>query len=83
MGLSELIKQGPPRSTKRCVVGVIIDSLEKDDSKALEDAIAQLAAGSAPFSAAWLQRILISEGHKISENSLSKHINKRCACATK
>lgn len=82
MGLAELIKQGPPRKQNRCVLGTIIDSLESDDAKALNDAIEKLGSGTAHFSAAWLHRIIVSDGHKVSENSLSKHVNKRCSCAT-
>ena len=82
MGLADLIKQGPPPKKNRCAVGTIIDSLDPDDADALNDAIEKLASGTAHFSAAWLHRVLLSEGHKIAENTFSKHVNQRCTCAT-
>lgn len=83
MGLAELIKQGPPRKKNKCVVGNLIDSLNEEDAKALVNALDQLQNGSAPFSAAWLQRVLVSEGHKVGPNSVTRHINEGCSCATK
>lgn len=82
MGLAELIKQGPPPRKNKCVVGALVESLDEKDAEALKNAMGQLANGTAGFSAAWLQRVLISEGHKIGPNAITRHINKVCACAT-
>jgi hypothetical protein len=66
-----------------CVVGSIIESLDKEDADALIDAIEQLSNGSAPFSTSWLHRILISEGHRLGNATLLRHVTKGCVCATK
>lgn len=80
MGLADLIKQGPTLKQEKCVVGKIIDSLDKKDSESVNEAIEQVREGTAPFSAAWLRRTLMSEGHSFGESTFSRHIAKGCTC---
>jgi hypothetical protein len=64
-------RKGPP-----CSVGVLLSSMTKDDREAL---IAALADPSIESRTIW--RVLIDEGHEISDTPIGRHRNGVCQCS--
>lgn len=80
MGIADIINQGPPRKSLLCAVGSIAEGMEEQDRNAVYDAIERIRSNEPGYSASWLHRVLISEGHKIGQSTLLRHVAKGCAC---
>lgn len=84
MSLSKRLKEveqeptlyGPP-----CSVARLLEKLDEEDRKAVEDILSQKADGQG-VSNRKLHQILISEGHVVSFFSLGSHRRKQCRCFT-
>jgi hypothetical protein len=83
MGLVDIINQGPPRRGNSCAIGIIINSLSQEEQEAVNSAIEKIRSQEPGFSASWLHRVLMSEGHKIGQSTLMRHVAKGCACESK
>lgn len=66
-------RKGPP-----CTVGLLLDFMTKDDREAL---IAALADDSIESRTIW--RVLIDEGHEISDTPINRHRRGLCQCSRK
>jgi transcription initiation factor TFIIIB Brf1 subunit/transcription initiation factor TFIIB len=84
--LADMVNVTPQRV---CLVGAMANTLDDPDREALEAAINHVwtahesgLAGrrSTGLSASAIYRALRAEGYKMSEDSVTRHVYRRCAC---
>jgi hypothetical protein len=66
-------RKGPP-----CTVGLLLSFMSKDDHAAL---VAALADPSIESRTIW--RVLVEEGHEISDTPIGRHRKGMCLCSRK
>ena len=66
-------RKGPP-----CTVGLLMDFMTEDDRAALVAALADPAIESRTI---W--RVLVEEGHEISDTPIGRHRRGMCLCSRK
>lgn len=90
MGLSDTLRSElTARPASTCALGRLLRTLNDDDRDALEAAIenvrtTRLTVGApnahTGFTAAAIQRALVTEGHRMSKDVVERHVGRRCGC---
>ena len=62
---------------RKCGVGVLLDTLNTDDSTALAEALA-----NPDLTGSSIAHVLKNGGHRISANTLNRHRRGDCTCGT-
>lgn len=76
-GLLARLAGTPPRSRRPvCHTGVLLGRLPQDEADALRAAL-----GNEDWTAKALMRLLVAEGHEITDQSLSRHRKGDCKCS--
>ena len=79
MPLAEkFIQAKTPRKGPPCTVGLLLQFMTEDDKAAL---IAALADPSIESRTIW--RVLVEEGHEISDTPIARHRRGMCLCSRK
>lgn len=65
----------PKRTGFPCGVTKLAGRLSEDDREWLQEQIA-----NAEVSSAWISKVLLEEGHDLSQNVISRHKRKQCRC---
>lgn len=81
MTLSEKLKTVEPSQTGLpCGTAKLLESLSKEDRKALEDVLFPDATVTKRMSNTKIHQILIEENYEIAVSSIAQHRRKQCRC---
>lgn len=83
MKLADALGVSPePVKKPSCRIAEIRKSLDDNDNAAFTEACIKVVDGDGPWTIAWLHRILIATGNKVSRDVLTRHLKKVCSCGT-